>query len=677
MEGDKAMKKRMLSVLLCLSMAVSMLAGCSSKDANTTNENATDNNSAKKKDEAVDVSKKLEKQYVKRIEAYQEYFDEIREKYSEYEFGATITLDKDGLPLFWLCMGEPDSWDDTGATQLIGYEKKKAAVLAEKGGVIFPYRGPLIMAQGSADDENYDDDEDYEYREDPIYLYDEENRNFVTVTDELRQSYNVNDVTNYSEKELNEKADRLAQLLECTNFFETIRVAKNDAKHQAVYLGRNHPDYYCLALVYLNAFFRFSGGNSTMNIGLREEYAGNKKVFNYFENLADAKLDQAEKDTMLHNLSLNEQAPRIYDSIIKVSPDEYILPDGTIGTDEEITDYTNKLRIFMEGSNWEYEYGEAGEYFDELATERILRELQKKPIFSQEELYTYLVSVAYDCEIIDADLEDCIIKNASNDFICGIVQGYIEGGDSVFVTDEMISNRDSLLNTEPYKIISDAYIEDSYYENNVETLHCTIYSDEDDYDNASEKEYQFQIEFNETGDKISKIEYIDPYANLPEWKKVYLNQLDMSQVWYPSLADINDDGVPEIVACGDESGASDCWGFYYIDKSNNVLYLPGGISKYNSEKIYISGGRYGNYYDIVYVYDTSTGVYDIVFDGSYEYDYAGEGNRPIQYHINDKDVSEKEYEQKVDDITADITNEYNGFENFSEDTDITDLIMNY
>lgn len=205
MEGDKAMKKRMLSVLLCLSMAVSMLVGCSSKDANTTNENATDNNSAKKKDEAVDVSKKLEKQYVKRIEAYQEYFDEIREKYSEYEFGSTITLDKDGLPLFWLCMGEPDSWDDTGATQLIGYEKKKAAVLAEKGGVIFPYRGPLIMAQGSADDENYDDDEDYEYREDPIYLYDEENRNFVTVTDELRQSYNVNDVTNYSEKELNEK----------------------------------------------------------------------------------------------------------------------------------------------------------------------------------------------------------------------------------------------------------------------------------------------------------------------------------------------------------------------------------------------------------------------------------------------------------------------------------------
>lgn len=452
-------------------------------------------------------------------------------------------------------------------------------------------------------------------------------------------------------------------MLECANFFDTVRVATNDTTQQAVYLGRNHPDYYCLALVYLNAFFRFSGGNSTMNIGLREEYAGNKKVFNYFENLADAKLDQAEKDTMLHNLSLNEQAPRIYDSIIKVSPDEYILPDGTIGTDEEITDYTNKLRIFMEGSNWEYEYGEAGEYFRELETERILRELQKKPIFSQEELYTYLVSVAYDCEIIDADLDDCIIKNASNDFICGIVQGYIEGGDSLFVTDEMISNRDSLLNTEPYKTISDAYIEDSYYENNVETLHCTIYSDEDDYDNASEKEYQFQIEFNETGDKICKIEYIDPYANLPEWKKVYLNQIDKYDLYFPSLVDLNGDGVPEITANYDGSGMGTGWGICYIDKSNTVQWLlcASGSIRYDKEKIYSSDGRTGLYWDSVYAYNPSTGMYDLVFDGTWQdffYDEEGNFCDDDSYQIDGTDVSEKKYKQKVDDATADITNEY-------------------
>lgn len=178
------MKKRILSVLLCLSMAAGMLAGCSS-------EGKTD------EEKAVKVTKKLEEQYVERIEAYQKYFDEIRDKYSEYEFGATITVDQDGLPLFWLCLGSPEQEYYNYTTQLISYDNKKAVVLAEIGKTIVPYRGQIIMALGYKDDDGNN----------PSYLYDEERMSFVSVTDELKKSDDYETI--YSEKELNEKAEAL------------------------------------------------------------------------------------------------------------------------------------------------------------------------------------------------------------------------------------------------------------------------------------------------------------------------------------------------------------------------------------------------------------------------------------------------------------------------------------
>lgn len=638
------MKRRILSVLLCLSMAVGMLVGCGSEE------------------EAVKVTKKLEEQYVARIEAYQGYLDEIGDKYSEYWIGATVTLDSEGLPLMWVSLGESDAWSDIITTQLVSYEDKQATVLAEKGEAIVPHRGKLIMAQG--------------YNNDAIYLYDEEEMSFVSVTDKLEYSSDDYD-TIYSEKELDEKVEDLTQMLECTSFYDTIRMAMNDETHQLVYLGKREPDFYYQVLGNLHVLLpvmntKISDATDYYAIGLalRKEYAENKDVLNYFKQLEDAELDEDVKNELLSD---EEVTSYIYDNIIKEIPsiNTYILPDGTVCTHKESLDYANKIDIFTSDGNWEVSgFGEAGEYFDELNVERILRELQKKPIYSQEELYTYIVSVAYNCEVIEADLDDCILKNASDWYIDEIIEDYIDGGNfnETFFTDELINNHDSLLETEPYKIIRDQGVDSSSFEDNVITLTC-----------YNEKEYQFQVEFNETGDKISKIEYIDPYANLPEWKKVYLNQLDMSQVWYSSLVDLNGDGIPEIVACADEDGQYMSWRIYYIDKTNAIQQIDITYSSFNysSEKIYSSGGHTGECWDIVYAYNPSTGVYDLVFDGVWYDNFDGDGNYIPVYQISGADVSEEEYNQKLNDITADITNSYSGDENFSQDTDVTDLIMEY
>ena len=169
------------------------------------------------------------------------------------------------------------------------------------------------------------------------------------------------------------------------------------------------------------------------------------------------------------------------------------------------------------------------------------------------------------------------------------------------------------------------------------------------------------------------------FESMPEWKRTYLNQLDMSQVWYPSLVDLNGDGAPEIVACADEDGQYMSWCIYYIDKTNTIQQIDITYSSFNygAGKIYSSGGHTGVYWDTVYAYNPSTGVYDLVFDGVWYDNFDGDGNYIPVYQISGADVSEEEYNQKLNDITADITNSYSGDENFSQDTDVTDLIMEY
>lgn len=174
-------------------------------------------------------------------------------------------------------------------------------------------------------------------------------------------------------------------------------------------------------------------------------------------------------------------------------------------------------------------------------------------------------------------------------------------------------------------------------------------------------------------------EYEQNFESKYDWKKVYLNQLDMSQVWYPSLVDLNEDGVAEIVANTDENGQYMSWCIYYIDKTKTIqqIYITYSSFTYGAGKIYSAGGHTGEYWNSVYSYNTSTGIYDLIFDGWGEDHFDEEGNYSVRYQIDEKNVSEKKYKQKLDDITADITNEYDGSENSSEDVNIIDLIKNY
>lgn len=647
------MKKKILSVLLCLSMAVGVLAGCGSEKKSA-------------EENTVKVTKKLEQQYIERIEAYQEYFDEIRDKYSEYDFGATITLDSDGLPLMWLILGDSDSWDGVQATQLIGVDQKGAKVLAERGDAICPYRGQLIMAMGSSDDE---------YEDDPIYLYDEEKMDFVSVTDGVKPLSNDLD-TIYSKEELNEKLETVPQMLECINFFETVRIAFNEETHQVVYLGRSKPDYYYRTLANLGVLLpiRYSevrepdimGSYPVVGLALRKEYAENKDVLNYFKQLEDAELDEDVRNELLSD---EEATIYIYDNIIKAVPDgAYMLPDGTICTAEEAKDYNNKISIFMEkDDNWRYEGGEAGEYFSELDVERILRELQKKPIYSQEELFTYIVSVGYNCEIIEVDLNDCILKNASNNYICevvrnyigrinGVAQSYIVRDDSSFFTDELVSNLDSLSETEPYNTIRDKGIDSLSFEDNVITLTC--------YDKS---QYQFQIEFNETGDKISKIEYIDPMASMSEEEKLaYVVKTEILPA-YENYANnyvdnysfsfiyLDDDEIPELVLRGDSEAAG------------NIIctYHNGSVVEMYTSRLYFdylekqgllcnSDGNMGYYYDNVY--NLKDGQFTKIAEGNYgeAYDADGNlvtdenGNLAFEYSWNSQQVTADKYDELLE-----------------------------
>lgn len=633
------MKKIILSVLLCLSMAVGMLAGCSSEKKSA-------------EENTVKVTKKLEQQYIERIEAYQEYFDQIRDKYSEYVFGATITLDSEGLPLMWLTLGESYSWNDIHATQLVGYEDKKATVLAEKGEAICPYRGQLIMAMGSSDNE---------YEDDPIYLYDEEKMDFVSVTNELEKSDDYETI--YSEKELNEKVEALSQMLECTSFYDTIRMAMNDEMHQLVYLGKREPDFYYQALVSLNVLLPLihstdpdRWNTDILGIALRKEYAENKDVLNYFKQLEDAELDEDVRNELLSD---EEATSHIYDNTIKEIPsiNTYILPDGTVCTHKESLDYANKIDIFASDENWEVSgFGEAGEYFDELNLERILRELQKKPIYSQEELFLYLVSVAYNCEIIEVDLNDCILKNASNSYICGVVRNYLERDDSSFFTDELVSNLDSLSETEPYKTIRDKWIDSLSFEDNVITLTC------DD-----ESQYQFQIELNETGDKISKIEYIDPMASMSEEEKLaYVVKTEILPA-YKNYANnyvdnysfsfiyLDDDEIPELVLQGDSEAAGNIICTYY---NGSVVEMY--TSRLNFDYLEKQGllcnsdGNMGYYYDNVY--NLKDGQFTKIAEGNYgeAYDADGNlvtdenGNIAFEYSWNSQQVTADEYDELLE-----------------------------
>lgn len=275
-------------------------------------------------------------------------------------------------------------------------------------------------------------------------------------------------------------------------------------------------------------------------------------------------------------------------------------------------------------------------------------------------------SVAYkvfnDYYTVDIDAESDTLLDASDSCIGEVVESYI--GDRNYYgpnfTDELITQRDELLETEPYKTINENGIDSVTYENNIATIEV-----ED-----SEETYQFQIEFNEAGDKISKITYIAPMASMSEEenqeymvehevipayeKYISENPINTSQESY-SFIFMNDDTIPELVIQGDceAIGNMICT---YIDNKVVSMYTSRLMFSFLEKQNLLNntGGNMGSYYDKIF--SIKDGAFECVYSGEWmeSYDYSEghvitdeNGNILYEYLWNGQQVSSDEYKNSL------------------------------
>lgn len=133
---------------------------------------------ADKKAGSVKVTKKLEKQYQKCLEAYQSYYDQEC-KDSGYDMSVAFTLDKDGLPLLWLeywKISDDLYYPGPAVTQVLKFVNGKVKVLAEARNVkLHPFLSDESIA--ACDNSNK-----YEGGGLVFYIYDEKSHMFKKIT---------------------------------------------------------------------------------------------------------------------------------------------------------------------------------------------------------------------------------------------------------------------------------------------------------------------------------------------------------------------------------------------------------------------------------------------------------------------------------------------------------------
>jgi hypothetical protein len=171
------------------------------------------------------------------------------------------------------------------------------------------------------------------------------------------------------------------------------------------------------------------------------------------------------------------------------------------------------------------------------------------------------------------------------------------------------------------------------------------------------------------------------FVSLDDWKTVYIDYLGNYDLWYPDLVDMNNDGIPEIVACMDESGSSDGWYFYYLHGDSIVesFSICGGCFDYTDDNIiHTSGGRYGYNYDVVYQYNTQTETYESLVYGESEYDYA-DPDSEVTYYVDGTEYTEDEYNAKMNELVYNKYNFNNSYydSNTDKNSNLIEMINNY
>lgn len=619
----KSMSKAPLIIGIC-SVVLALILGCAGIMGVVTSRSSKEADSVNSKEEDVKDSKKEDKkQEVKVTKKLEEEYIERMEAYQEY-YNQEKSKDDYEIGIFISLDNNklPLLWMCYGTDENPDNTVNTQLLSYEKGKVevLAEIRNQCVCPFVLDDVIGA-----VEWGEKNFYLYDDQEQSFTKISLD-------NDSHN----------DRIKQISEYATLYDYY-FCKNESKNEFSYLGKK----------ILKADDEISSASEQVSAAPAASEEGSEQAY------------QKPEDEVSY-------IEPVYKDADSVAPNEiFYYADGT-------TDKLGQAGYYLSIMSNIESYECITEWTGGFEADAFLRQLIDEPVYSMEEIYTIFFATGYGYTLTTINPKDYVFKQASESLIEQFVENYIFYGE--FDARYIEENLYKALDSEPYVMLRGKCDDDRDWDVDEYVIDGTMMTFILDNGN----EYQFQIEFNEAGDKISKISYIDPYASLPEWKQVYLNKLDMSRVWDPSLVDINSDGIPEIVARFDENGGSS-WLMYYIDNSNNIqeLYTEScGSINYNDNKVYVVGGRTGIYYDRVYSYDMSTGVYDIILDGEWSDEEAatseGYDETKVNYQIDGTSVSGDEYRKRVEEATTDITNSfYPSAENIPIDTDVTTLIMNY
>lgn len=131
--------------------------------------------------------------YIERLEAYQEYYNSIKDEDENYEVLAAISLDENNLPIMWLGYADADElevdedmWNRhfNGYLEVYGYEKKEVTLLLEtpryylKNAMVVLTNSGLVFGRTSSANDSDNEVGDY------WYAYDKDSNEFVQYNDE-------------------------------------------------------------------------------------------------------------------------------------------------------------------------------------------------------------------------------------------------------------------------------------------------------------------------------------------------------------------------------------------------------------------------------------------------------------------------------------------------------------
>lgn len=474
--STKSMGKLPIIIAACLAGIVLLVCGVT-KDTDTISgvANIQDNNLGKLKENVnkklqddVKVSKKMEKEYIERMEAYQEYYEKKHQENRDSIVGARITIGSDNLPLLWLWFSQDEDPDSSDVTQLLTYDEGKVKVLAEIKNVC----GCPFISDSAVGAVGFDFDH--------LYIYDEEKQIF--------------DITELPENDYEYPENRfiVMDILANEAGICTYYIYRDDTEQEISYIGKTRCD--------VNQLYFSSSEEAAPAVA------------------AESSVSEEESEPAEKKIPYVE---RTYIEAESIAPGaEFYYADGSKGP---LWQAEKELDIFAGSHEGEICTGIGGvEWLIDFDVDTMFRILHDNPVYNSKDLIMLLVahglffehSDSINYAIVDSvDLQKCTLDEASDDTILYLLSGYIFRGrfDERYMENELYDQ----LDTEPYMLFrgkryygdngNEWYVEDDGCSDNIVT-----------YKMNDGMEYQFQIELNKAGDKISKISCLTNVDTLTE-----------------------------------------------------------------------------------------------------------------------------------------------------------------